>query len=358
MTDGAQLPSWRPGDTRDTVLAFLADAPSIPPEDRVAYFDNDGTLWCERPTYVQYEFYVDALRRRVRDDVALAGVAEFKAVLAGDAAAVGEIGIEHIALALAGLFQGLDPGSFTREVRTFLRASAHATLGRPLSAVRYLPMLELLGALRELDFTIGIVTGGGTEFVRAISQELYGVPPERVVGTMIAYELGQDAAGRPALRRTAHVLGDVNEGAAKVTNIQTQLGRPPVLAAGNSAGDTELLEWAAAADGPHLSLLLDHDDPEREFAYASEAQTLAAGEPITTTAQRLGWTTISMKHDWESVFVEDGQGAEPAARPAAAGARARRNDVLLTQLTQLGELNARGVLTDDEFSAAKAMLLR
>lgn len=304
----AMLPSWRPGRTRDAITGFLVAAPSIPPEDRVAYFDNDGTLWCERPTYVQYEFYADALRRRVREDPTLAGEAEFRAVLAGDVAAVGEIGLERVALALAGLFQGLDPGAFMREVRTFLRSGAHPTLGRPLSTVRYQPMLELLDALRELDFTIGVATGGGTEFVRAISQKLYGVPPERVVGTMVAYELEQDDAGRPALRRTARVLGDVNEGAAKVTNIQTQLGRPPVLAAGNSAGDTELLEWAAAGGGPHLSLLLDHDDPDREFAYASEAQSFAATEPITATAERRGWTTISMKHDWESVFVEDGAG--------------------------------------------------
>ena len=299
---GDQLPSWRPGPTRDALLGFLGEAPGIPPEDRVAYFDNDGTLWCERPTYVQYEFYVDALRRRVRDDPALAGEAEFRAVLAGDTAAVGEIGLERIALALAGLFKGLEPRAFTNEVREFLRSGAHPTLGHPLSSVRYRPMLELLDELRTLDFTVGVVTGGGTEFVRAVSQELYGVPPEGVVGTMIAYDLGQDAQGRPVLRRTGRVLGDVNEGAAKVTNIQTQLGRAPVLAAGNSAGDHELLEWAAAGDGPHLSLLVDHDDAEREFAYASQAQTLAATEPITATADRLGWTTVSMKDDWAVVF--------------------------------------------------------
>ncbi|MFC4628161.1 haloacid dehalogenase-like hydrolase [Promicromonospora alba] len=304
---GHPLPSWRPGPTRDAVLGFLADASSIPPEDRVAYFDNDGTLWCERPTYVQYEFFLDALRRRVHGDPALAEEAEFRAVLAGDASAVGEIGLERVALALAGLFRGISPGAFTREVRAFLRSGTHPTLGRPLSDLRYGPMLELVEALRGLDFTVGVVTGGGTEFVRSVSEELYGVPPERVVGTMIAYDLEEDAHGRPALRRTGRVLGDVNEGAAKVTNIQTQLGRPPVLAAGNSTGDTQLLEWAAAAEGPHLSLLVDHDDPDREFAYASEAQSFAAGEPITTTARRLGWTVISMKDDWASVFAEDGR---------------------------------------------------
>lgn len=301
----APLPSWRPGSTRDTVIAFLAEATSIPPEDRVAYFDNDGTLWCERPTYVQYEFYADALRRRVRDDPALADEAEFRAVLAGDAAAIGEIGLERVALALTGLYQGLDPHTFTREVREFLRSARHATLNRSLAATRYAPMLELLQALRALDFAVGVVTGGGTEFVRGISQELYGVPPERVVGTMIAYELGQDPHGRPVPLRTGRVLGDVNEGGAKVTNIQTQLGRAPVLAAGNSAGDSELLDWAAAAEGPNLSLLLDHDDPDREFAYAGQAGTFATDEPVTVTARRRGWTVISMKNDWDTVFAPD-----------------------------------------------------
>ncbi|MFI9489542.1 haloacid dehalogenase-like hydrolase [Promicromonospora sp. NPDC052451] len=314
MTDltGDPLPSWRAGPTRDALLGFLGAVPEIPPEDRVAYFDNDGTLWCERPTYVQYEFYLDALRRRVRDDPALAHEAEFRAVLAGDSAAVGEIGLERIALALAGLFRGLDPAAFTRETRTFLRSAAHPTLGRPLAATRYRPMLELLGALRALDFTVGVVTGGGTEFVRSVSQELYDVPPERVVGTMIAYVLDRDDAGRPVLRRTGRVLGDVNEGAAKVTNIQTQLGRPPALAAGNSAGDTELLEWACAADGPHLSLLVDHDDADREFAYAGQAQTFAADEPITDTARRLGWTVVSMRRDWATVFAGGLTDGEPA----------------------------------------------
>ncbi|MBL0885136.1 HAD family hydrolase [Myceligenerans indicum] len=334
MSTDDPLPSWRPGPTRDAVLGFLRDSATIPGEDRVAYFDNDGTLWCERPTYVQYQFFVDALRRRVRDDPALADRDEFRAVLTQDAAAVGALGLERVALALAGLFEGLDPGAFTREVRAFLRSGRHPALDRRLASTRYAPMLELLRALRERGFAVGVVTGGGTEFVRSISQALYGVPPERVVGTMIGYELGQDASGRPALRRSARVLGDVNEGGAKVTNIQTQLGRPPVLAAGNSAGDQQLLEWAAAAAGPHLALLLDHDDPDREFAYASRAESFTSSEPVTATARRLGWTTISMKHDWESVFVaDDGPwlGTPPSPAPEEHAAQAQEHRVSTTE---------------------------
>jgi hypothetical protein len=186
-------------------------------------------------------------------------------------------------------------------VITFLDRARHPTLDRPLRTVVYQPMLELIDELRRRDFTVGTVTGGGTEFVRAVSHELYGVPPELVVGTLIEYEYRHDDTG-PSLHRTTAVLGDANEGPAKVTNIQTQLGRAPILAAGNSAGDQQMLEWALAGDGPRLALLLDHDDAERETAYHSEAGTFTAAEPILVTSARLGWTTVSMATDWAAVF--------------------------------------------------------
>ena len=142
-------------------------------------------------------------------------------------------------------------------------------------------MLELIDELRSRDFTVCIVTGGGTEFVRAVSQDLYGVPPEAVVGTLIGYEYSRDDDGAPAAAPHREIAGGANEGAAKVANIQAQLGRRPILAAGNSGGDREMLEWAAAGDGPTLALLVDHDDAEREFSYVSTAETFAEPEPIT-----------------------------------------------------------------------------
>jgi hypothetical protein len=168
--------------------------------------------------------------------------------------------------------------------------------------MRYLPMLELIDELRRREFTVGIVTGGGADFLRAISTDLYGVPPELVVGTLIEHELGRTDAGAPELRRTARLVGGANEGPAKVTNIQTQLGRRPLLAAGNSAGDAEMLDWALAGPGPGLALLVDHDDAVRELAYASESATLADTESITAVAARRGWTVASMATDWEMVF--------------------------------------------------------
>ena len=171
-----------------------------------------------------------------------------------------------------------------------------------MRSVTYLPMSELIAELRRRDFTVGIVTGGGTEFVRAISDDLYGVPAELVVGTLIGYDVSRDGEGPPVIRRTSGLLGVANEGSAKVANIQTQLGRRPILAAGNSGGDREMLEWAQAAGSPSLALLIDHDDAEREFHYTSTAQTFAETEPITDVGARLGWTVVSMARDWDVVF--------------------------------------------------------
>jgi phosphoglycolate phosphatase-like HAD superfamily hydrolase len=301
----ALLPSWRPGAVRDTLIAFLDAVEEVPTVDRVAFFDNDGTLWCERPSYVQLDFFIDALRRQVAADSSIGERDEFAALLGGDKAAIAAIGLERIGVALAGLFGGLTPQEFTAQVRSFMASAAHAALGRPLRSVTYQPMLELLDELRRRDFTIGIVTGGGTEFVRAISDDLYGVPAERVVGTLIDYEFTRDAENRPVLRRTTAMLGAANEGPAKVTNIQTQLGRRPILAAGNSAGDREMLEWALAADGPSLALLIDHDDAKREFQYSSTAGTIVETEAITDVGARLCWTIVSMARDWDVVFPQE-----------------------------------------------------
>ena len=296
-----RLPSWRPGPTRDAVLAFLDEAAAVPLAQRVACLDNDGTLWCEKPTYVQFDFFIDVLKTAVGKDPSLAQRPEFAALLSGDSAAIGEIGLDRIAFALASLCAGISPEAFTALVHDFMGRAVHATLGRPLRANVYRPMQELLVALRELDFTIAVVTGGGTEFVRGISQDLYGVPPERVVGTLVEYDYA-DAGDRPVLLRSTRILGGANEGAVKVNNIQTQLGRRPILAVGNSGGDRQMLEWAATGEGPTLALLVNHDDAEREFSYVSSAETFAESEEITDVGARLGWTVISMANDWETVF--------------------------------------------------------
>lgn len=301
MTD-QRLPSWRPGPTRDAIIDFLDASADVPVADRVAYLDNDGTLWCEKPNYVQFDFLVDALRARAAADASLAERPELGAVLRGDMAAIGELGLERVAGALVSLFDGTTPDEFAAAVDDFVGRYRHPTRQTSVAGVVYQPMLELLDALRAAQFTVGVVTGGGTEFVRRVSLDLYGVGPEMVVGTLIGYELGRDGQDRPRLTRTMKRLGEVNEGAPKVAHIQSQIGRQPIFAVGNSAGDQEMLEWACAGRHPGLAVLVDHDDAEREFAYESTAATFASAEKITDVAARLGWVTVSMQRDWATVF--------------------------------------------------------
>ena len=167
-------------------------------------------------------------------------------------------------------------------------------------------MLELIDELRRRDVAVTIVSGGGTEFVRAISHQLYGVPPEAVVGTLIDYDYDRDDTGAPRLRRTRRLDGAANEGAVKVSNIQRQLGRRPLLAAGNSGGDREMLEWAAAGDGPTLALLVDHDDAEREFSYVSKAEHLGRPRRSPTSAPAWGGRWSAWRDDWVDSISRDG----------------------------------------------------
>ena len=300
MTD--RLPSWRPGQTRERLITYLDDLKPVPVADRVACFDNDGTLWTERPTYLQLDFFVDTLTRQAASDPTLRERPEFAALLSHDAAAMDDIGLERLLGSLASLLDGLTPEQFAALAVDFRNSYKHPTLGAGLEGLVFQPMLELLEELRALEFTVGVVTGGGTEFVRAISESLYGIPPELVVGTLIGYEFIRDDQGRPSLVRKSATHGKLNDKDAKVEHIQTQIGRRPILAAGNTAGDQAMLEYALAGPQPGLAILIEHDDADREFAYAGRAETTAENEPITDVADRLGWLKVSVANDWTRVF--------------------------------------------------------
>jgi phosphoserine phosphatase len=301
MTD--RLPSWRPGATRDAILGFLDGIGDVPIAERVACIDNDGTMWCEKPGYVQLDFFVDALRQRIGDHPDLAEKPELAAALNGDMTKIGEIGLPKVAAALTELFDGDTPDRFAAATDDFLGRYRHPTLGAPIEGIVYRPMLELLEELRRLDFTIGIVTGGGTEFVRQVSRRLYGVEPGMVVGTLIGYTFDRDDDGRPIVRRTLEQMSSANEGGAKVEHIHSQVGVAPILAVGNSGGDREMLEWSKAHRRGGLAVLVSHDDAEREFAYESRAATFTDEEAITAVAEREGWVVVSMADDWDTVFA-------------------------------------------------------
>ncbi|HSL73866.1 MAG TPA: HAD family hydrolase [Ilumatobacteraceae bacterium] len=299
-----RLPSWSEGATRTAVLDFVDACRDVPVDDRVAVFDNDGTLWCEKPHYPQLLFMLDELRRAAAADPTLVQRPEYRALLDGDEVAQAEIGLERIAFALLELEVGLTPDEFDRRVADFFTRSRHPGRGVPYRSMRYQPMLELIDELRAHHFDVFIVTGGGAEFVRAISRSFYDVSPDAVVGSLVGYRFTRDGRGRPRLVRTGELFGEVNEGEPKVTNIRRQLGRRPIFAAGNSPGDTEMLEDALAGDGPSLALLVDHDDPEREYAYEGRAGSFATEGSFPEVARQLGFTVVSMRDDWETVFVD------------------------------------------------------
>ena len=225
-----------------------------------------------------------------------------KALLAGDLAGAQQYGLEAIAGVLLQLDAGRTTEEFTRDAAAWFAAAKHPRFGVPFRELTYAPMLELLELLREREFRVFIVTGGGVEFVRAIGEELYGVTPDDVVGSAVQVSF-ERRDGRIVLVRQAAMLGSPNEGPPKAVNIQAHIGVRPIFAAGNSAGDTEMLEYAHTGDHPSLCLVVDHDDEEREYAYAGSSVTNPDAELITDTASRLSWTVVSMRDDWSRIFA-------------------------------------------------------
>jgi phosphoserine phosphatase len=285
-----KLPSWRPGPTRDAIEIFLDAAEMLPVEQRVAVMDVDGTLWCEQPRSPMLEFLLAELRQAATEEPAIAERPEYQAALEWDRAAISRLGAVNVVLALIELHAGLSPEAFEVRAREHFATARHSERGVPLSQTRYRPMLELIGELRARDFSVYLVTGSGLEFVRTVSNDLFGVSTEGVLGAQVGYELAREE-GVPVLLRTREVIGDPNEGAAKIANIQRLLGRRPILAAGNSTGDAEMLEYTATTAGPSLALLVRHDDAEREYAYDG-------GQA------RDGWAVASMRDDWSTIFAD------------------------------------------------------
>ncbi len=302
------LPSWREGDARSAILAFVARATTsgsagfVPPAARIAVFDNDGTLWSERPTYTQAYFVIDRLRELAAADPSLAARPVVRALLAGDLRGAFAVGADEVGDVALFAHAGLTVEEFAAAATAWFASAVHPTLGGPFTRLVYRPMLELLDLLRAHDFRVFIVTGGGVDFVRAVSLDLYRVTPDDVVGTAVDVAFERRDGVVHLVRQAVLGRGDVNEGEPKARAIHAHIGRRPILAAGNSAGDREMLEYATTGAGSTLGIVIDHDDAEREFAYESRSATDPGAEPILETAVRLGWTVVSMARDWVTVF--------------------------------------------------------
>jgi phosphoglycolate phosphatase-like HAD superfamily hydrolase len=282
----------------------------VKPEERVATFDQDGTLWVSHPMYTQVMYCLERVPVVVEKRPELRKVEPFRTIMSGDRAAISRLSRQDLEKILAATLTGMTTADFQAEVRAWLVKARHDRWKRPYTELVYQPMLEVLAAFRANGFRTFIVTGGGQDFVRVYSEQVYGIPPEQVVGTMggVRYALGRDE--RPILTKEPKLLLN-DDNAGKPEGIHLMIGRRPVAAFGNSAGDREMLEYATLSSGGGLGMLVLHDDATREFAYGP-AQGLpntkigAFPQGLYDQAGKLGWTVISMKTDWKRVFPFDG----------------------------------------------------
>ena len=310
---GDPLPSWNDGPTKEAILKFVQATtdPSSPnfvkPEDRVAGFDQDGTIWVEQPLYTQVVFCLDHVGAVVKAKPELAGREPFKTVLTGDREAIAKLPMEDLLKIVAATLTGIDVDQFFEEARAWIANARDPRWKRPYTDLIYLPQIELLTYLRASGFKTYIVTGGGQDFVRAYSERTYGIPPEQVVGTAggLKYEYAPD--GKPELIKEPKLLLNDNF-AGKPEGIHLMIGRRPRFAFGNSTGDQQMCEYTKAGAGARLAMLVLHDDAEREYAYGP-AQGLPDTKVGTFTqalydeAQKDGWFVVSMKNDWSRIFA-------------------------------------------------------
>ncbi len=307
---GDPLASWRGGAAKRAILDFVARVTAeggpdtVPPEERVAVFDNDGTLWCEKPMPIQLDFVLRRLVVMAEHDPALRTRQPWQAAYTKDYGWLDDVVTKHyhgddtaVTVLAAGVltaFAEITVDEFEAQADRFLRTTRHPTLHRTYLACGYAPMIELLAYLEVNGFRNYIVSGGGRDFMRPISQEVYGIPRQRVIGSGVSLVWKDDGRGGAIVRTpVADVLDD---GPEKPVRIWNRVGRRPVLAAGNSNGDIPMLQFAQQPDRPSLRLLIRHDDPAREFDY------VAGAEQALEKAATNGWTVVSITHDWTTVF--------------------------------------------------------
>ncbi len=308
MTD--PLSTWNPGAAKDAILDYVArtcakdSAEAVPEVERVAVFDNDGTLWCEKPMPIQLDFILRRLAAMAEADPTLRDRQPWKAAHERDFGWLAQVMDEHYAgddtnvqtvgAGVVAAFANITVDQFEADADAFLRTTRHPTLERGYLECAYAPMVELLAHLRANGFANYIASGGGRDFMRPISDEVYGIPREAVIGSAVALAYTPDEHGGAITRQKA--ADYLDDGPEKPVHIWTRTGRRPVFAAGNSNGDIEMLDFTQHPDKPSLRLIVLHDDAEREFDYVS------GSERALDRAASRGWTVVSMKRDWAEVF--------------------------------------------------------
>jgi phosphoglycolate phosphatase-like HAD superfamily hydrolase len=299
------LASWNDGPAKSAIIDFVARVTKeggkdfVPPAERIATFDNDGTLWNEHPLQVQAFFLTDRVKQLAAKDPSMKERQPFKALLEHDLKTLNALGKQALAQLFFATHSGMSVEEFAGIVRAWFASAKHPKYGRPFTQVLFKPQLELLGYLRENGFKTYIVTGGGVDFVRVISEQAYGIPRERVIGSSEKLRM-EMKDGHPVLMKVPE-LGSFNDREAKVENIGLHIGRRPIFAFGNSDGDLAMLRYVLSGPGARLALLVHHDDAEREAAYDREFVLSPLVEALDKAAE-YGLTVVSVKRDWKVVY--------------------------------------------------------
>jgi phosphoserine phosphatase len=300
------LPSWNAGASKQAVLDFVdrvtreGGPDFVPQPERIAVFDNDGTLWAEQPMYFQVAFALDRVKALAPQHPEWTSQQPFKAVLEGDRAALAASGEKGLLQIVAATHAGTTTEEFAGVVSEWIESARHPTTGRPYTEMVYQPMLELLAYLRASGFKTYIVSGGGVEFMRPWAERVYGIPPEQVVGSRIKVQY-EAQNGQPVLRRLAEV-DLIDDKAGKPVGIHQAIGRRPIAAFGNSDGDFEMLEWVTSAPGARFGLIVHHTDGDREWEY-DRGSAIGRLERGLDEAAARGWVLVDMRQDWKTVFA-------------------------------------------------------
>ena len=313
LTPSDALPSWNDGPAKRAILDFVkvttdqTSASFVPPEDRIAAFDQDGTLWVEHPMYTQVVYCLERVPAVVRQRPGLAHVEPFKTVLSGNREAIARLTLPELEKILAVTLTGMTVDEFEVEVKKWLETARHPRWNRPYTELVYQPMIEVLHYMRENGYKTYIVTGGGQDFVRVYSDRVYGIPTEQVVGTIGGTKFGYGKDGKPRLIKEPRLLLN-DDHAGKPEGIHMMIGREPHAAFGNSIGDQQMLEWTASDVGARLKMLVLHDDATREYAYGPatglpDTRVGKFSQALYDEAKKNDWTVISMKNDWTRVFA-------------------------------------------------------
>jgi len=303
---GDPLPSWNDGPTKQSITDFVdrvtdpASPDFVPEPERIAVFDNDGTLWAEQPLYFQLLFALDRVRALADERPEWRGRQPFQAILDDDQEALRQLSLHDVMQVVMATHAGMTVDEFNRNVADWLDTARHPRFDQPFPYMTYQPMLELLDYLRANGFKTFIVSGGGRDFLRVFAEERYGIPPEQVMGSMgqTAFEVWDE--GPVLVKRPG--IDFLDDKAGKPVGIHRFIGRRPIAAFGNSDGDLQMLQYTAAGEGQSLMVLLHHDDAEREWAYDRESPVGRLDAALDEAGER-GWTVISMRDDWNRVFA-------------------------------------------------------